>query len=138
MTDQPPPDDTWLQDGIAQLAAARWPQQVRDQIGNLGGIASPIWWNQAGLTALRALGTAPYALARSTQDPAGAPGAMADAATADFSGPLAGMTGRERADVLAQYLIAPIYGRSFADSFASQWGDDPIKALAKKSIERGP
>ena len=97
MTDVTLPDgsDPAWQNGIAQLRALGSPLS---NIGSLG---------QAGI---RALALAPSVMASASggaqEDMGGLPGAIANAATADFRGPFAGMTGR---DVLLKTMGA-IYG----------------------------
>jgi hypothetical protein len=108
-----------------QQAAAPWPLGVTG-FGSLGQ------------TAMRALlGAAPYAMAgvaRGGQDPGGVPGAIANAATANFSGPLASTTAR---DLVLNQLIRPIGGKGAADAVSSLIGpmDDPVRRAAQKSME---
>lgn len=107
--------------GAPQQAAAPWP------LGN-GGFGS------MGRAAIRALIGAPYVMAeaaRGGQDAGGVPGAIANAATADFSGPFAAR------DLLVNQLIRPMYGQGAADSLSSLIGpmDDPVRQMGQKSVE---
>ena len=123
MTDVTLPDgsDPAWQNGIAQLRALGSPLS---NIGSLG---------QAGI---RALALAPSVMASASggaQDTGGLPGAIANAATADFRGPLAGMTAR---DVLVKTMGA-IYGPAVAAAASSRLGpmDDPIRLMAQRAIQ---
>ena len=111
------------QEGIARLAAVGSPGGIFSNIGNL--------W-PAGL---RALATVPYVMAGagSGQDPSGA---LARAATADFRGPLAGMTAR---DTMANTARA-VYGPALGAWMSSQLGpmDDPIRLMAQQAINGSP
>ena len=114
------------QEGIARLAAVGSPGGIFSNIGNL--------W-PAGL---RALATVPYVMAGagSGQDTGGLPGAIANAATADFRGPLAGMTAR---DTMANTAKA-VYGPALGAWMSSQLGpmDDPIRLMAQQAINGSP
>ena len=118
-------DPAW-QAKIAQLKAVGSPlgssSTPFDSFSNMGNL-----WH-AGV---RALATAPYVMAGagSGQDTSDA---MSKAATADFTGPLAGMTAR---DTLVK-IMTLMYGPSVAAAVSSTLGpmDDPIRLMAQQAI----
>jgi hypothetical protein len=121
-----------LANSIAILYSARGagmssPVKITRDLGNIGSLG------QAGI---RALALAPSVMASASggaQDMGGLPGAIANAATADFRGPFAGMTGR---DVLLKTMGA-IYGPAVTAWASSQLGpmDDPIRLMAQRAIQ---
>jgi hypothetical protein len=123
MTDVTLPDgsDPAWQNGIAQLAALGSP------LGNIGSLG------QAGIRALALVPSVMASASGGAQDMGGLPGAIANAATADFRGPFAGMTGR---DVLLKTMGA-IYGPAVTAWASSRLGpmDDPIRLMAQRAIQ---
>ena len=113
-------DPAW-QNGIAQLAALGSPLS---NIGSLG---------QAGIRALALVPSVMASASGGAQGTGGLPGAIANAATADFRGPLAGMTAR---DTMVNTTRA-VYGPAVAAWMSSQLGpvDDPIRLLAQRAIQ---
>jgi hypothetical protein len=102
-------------------------------VGSPGGIFGNI--GNLWPAGLRALASVPYVMAGagSGQDPSGA---LARAATADFRGPLAGMTAR---DTIANTVRA-VYGPALGAWTSSQLGpmDDPIRLMAQQAINGSP
>jgi hypothetical protein len=130
-------DPTW--NGTAQLPPA-WQNGVA-QLRALGSPLSNI--GSLGQAGIRALATVPYVMATASgggQDPSGGgqdpSGALARAATADFRGPLAGMTAR---DTMANTARA-VYGPALGAWISSQLGpmDDPIRLMAQQAINGSP
>jgi len=109
------------QEGIARLAA----------VGSPGGIFSNIGW-PAGI---RALATVPYVMAGagSGQDPSEV---LARAATADWRGPLAGMTARDTVATLDKAVYGPVLGAYVTSQLGPM--DDPIRLMAQQAINGSP
>ena len=124
--------DPASQNGVAQLPPA-WQNGIA-QLRALGSPLSNI--GSLGQAGIRALATVPYVMATASgggQDPSGA---LARAATADFRGPLAGMTAR---DTMANTARA-VYGPALGAWMSSQLGpmDDPIRLMAQQAINGSP
>ena len=99
------------------------PQQPYSGFGSLSGAL------------LRTLFGAPYVMANGAfggQD--AVPGAIANVATGNLSGPFAGTTAR---DLVLNQIIRPIGGPGAAEAFSRVIGpmDDPIRRMARDSIE---